>query len=79
MEEYVEHITDEEGLSGVNMGGLRQTLPETEQRVAMIREMLYNAAYFVNKLRRKQALVKMKRELERAIEERDRDTETMKG
>jgi hypothetical protein len=57
MEEYVEHITDEEGLSGVNMGGLRQNLPETEQRVATIREMLINAAYFVNKLRRKQALV----------------------
>ncbi len=57
MEEYVEHITDEEDLSGVNMGGLRQILPETEQRVATIREMLMNAAYFVNKLRRKQALV----------------------
>lgn len=40
--------------------------------------MLINAAYFVNKLRRKQALVMMKRELERAIDERDRDTETMK-
>ena len=40
--------------------------------------MLSNAAYFVNKLRRKQALVMMKRELERAIEERDKDTDTMK-
>ena len=78
MEDYVEHITDEDGLSGVFMGGEHQPQPESEQRIATITEMLINAAYFVNKLRRKQALVMMKRELERAISERDKDTETMK-
>jgi hypothetical protein len=71
MEEYVDHITDEEGLSGVFMGGERMPQPESEQRIGTIREMLINAAYFINKLRRKQALVMMKRELERAIMERD--------
>lgn len=50
---------------------------EGEQRIGVIREMLINAAYFVNRLRRKQAVVKVKRELERAIEERDRDTKEM--
>ena len=78
MEEYVEHITDEEGLSGVNMGGQHLPQIETEQRMATIKELLMNAAYFLNKLRRKQALVMMKRELERAIQERDKDTEIMK-
>ena len=46
--------------------------------MATIKELLMNAAYFLNKLRRKQALVMMKRELERAIQERDKDTEIMK-
>jgi hypothetical protein len=78
MEEYVDHITDEEGLSRINMGGEPQPQPEAEQRMITIKEMLMNAAYFINKLRRKQALVMMKRELERAIQERDRDTESMK-
>jgi hypothetical protein len=53
------------------MGGERMPQPESEQRIGTIREMLINAAYFINKLRRKQALVMMKRELERAIMERD--------
>lgn len=30
MEDYVEHITDEEGLSGVFMGGEHQLLVESE-------------------------------------------------
>ena len=34
---------------------------------------LQNAAYFINKLRRKQAMIMVKREIERAIEERDKD------
>ena len=54
-EEYAEYIADEEGLSGV-YGGVPQ-VQEGEQRMGVIREMLMNAAYFVDRLRRKQAIV----------------------
>lgn len=39
--------------------------------------MLMNAAYFINRIRRKQGLIMMKRELEWAIEERDNDSKEM--
>ena len=54
-EEYAEYIADEEGLSGV-YGGVPQ-VRGGEQRMGVIREMLMNAAYFVDRLRRKQAIV----------------------
>ena len=37
-----------------------------------------NAAYFVNKLRRKQAVIKLKRELQEAIEKREQATSEMR-
>ena len=43
----------------------------------MINLHLQNAAYFINKLRRKQALIMVKKEIERAIEERDQDCTEM--
>ncbi len=54
-EEYAEYIADEEGLSGVYEGPVAQ-VQEGEQRIGVIREMLMNAAYFVDRLRRKQAI-----------------------
>jgi hypothetical protein len=47
--------------------------------VTRIREMLINAAYMVNRLRRKQAIVEVKRKIESAIKLRGEDCEAMKA
>ena len=43
-----------------------------------MRELLINAAFMVNKLRRKQGIIEVKRKIEKAIEERDQDCKIMK-
>ena len=43
-----------------------------------INGLAMNAAYFINKLRRKQAIIRLKRELSEAIEKRDQASEEMR-
>jgi hypothetical protein len=40
--------------------------------------LLSNAAHFIKNMRRKQVLIQLKQELERAIENRDNDINSMK-
>ena len=50
---------------------------QAELRVKEISDYAMNAAYFINRLRRKQALIKLKQEMDRAIVERDQASEGM--
>jgi hypothetical protein len=49
-----------------------------DQKIAQMRVLLMNAAYMINKLRRKQAIIEVKHKLEKAIEERDEDCKMMR-
>jgi hypothetical protein len=69
-EDYLSYISDESVIP--------QDARATEEKFLLINLHLQNAAYFINKLRRKQALTLVKREIERAIEERDKDCKAMK-
>ena len=42
-----------------------------------INELVMNAAYFLNKLRRKQAIINLKNEISKAIEDRDANSNEM--
>jgi hypothetical protein len=56
----------------------QQILNEGGVLLRQIEELVMNASYFINKLRRKQGLITLKKELSDAIEKRDEDTNQMK-
>ena len=72
-------LSFEDYLSFISEEGIDEPLPVQEQKVTRMREMLINAAYMVNRLRRKQAIIEVKRKIESAIKLRGEDCETMKA
>ena len=50
---------------------------EAEERILHIEMLVMNAAYFINKLRRKQAMIKLKKEITEATEKRDENITLM--
>ena len=68
-EDYLGFITEED---------VSDQMAVKDQKIAQMRVLLMNAAYMINKLRRKQAIIEVKHKLEKAIEERDEDCKMMR-